>query len=114
MKITIVFPKNGDVTARFEDEIFTYTRAYNDMEILAEDYTEILLDGLDGSQIRHWDFNDPEAWTADILDNCNCIHEENSEDDTVFDVLMELDPAWDGRIKLLQKAIAGRINSKTN
>lgn len=109
MKITIVFPKHGDVTACFEDEIFTYIRAYKDMEILAEDYTEILLDDLDGSQLKDWDFNEPDAWTEDILDNCNCYHEENTEDDTVFDVMMELDPAWDGRIKPLQKAIAERI-----
>lgn len=110
MKITIVFPKSGDVTARFEDEIYTYTRTYKDMEILAEDYTEILLDGLDGSQLEQWSFNSPEAWTEDILENCNCIHEESTEDDTIFNVLMELDPAWDGRIKLLQKAISERIH----
>lgn len=109
MKITILFPKHGDVTARFEDETFTYIRAYKDMEILAEDYTEILLDGLDGSQIRHWDFNDPEAWMKDILEDCNCDHEESTEDDTVFNVLTELDPAWDGRIGPLQKAITARI-----
>lgn len=109
MKITIVFPQNGDVTAHFENEIFTYIRAYKDMEILAEDYTEILFDGLDGSQLRHWDFNDPDVWTEDILENCNCYHEENTEDDTVFDVMMELDPVWDGRIEPLQKAISERI-----
>lgn len=109
MKITILFPKNGDVTARFEDEIYTYIRAYKDMEILAEDYAEILLDGLDGSQLRHWDFNDPDAWTEDILGNCNCIHEGSTEDDMIFDSLMNLDPAWDGRIRQLQKAIEVRI-----
>lgn len=109
MKITIVFPKSGDVTARFEDETFTYIRAYKDMEILAEDYTEILLDGLDGSQLKHWNFNDPKAWTADILENCNCIHKENTEDGTIFNVLMELDPAWDARIKELQSAVCVRI-----
>lgn len=109
MKITIVFPKNGDVTARFEDEIYTYTRAYKDMEILAEDYIEILFNDLDGSQLQHWNFSAPEAWTEDILENCNCIHEENTEDDTIFNILTELDPAWDGRIRPLQKAIAERI-----
>lgn len=109
MKITIVFLKNGDVTARFEDEIFTYIRAYKDMEILAEDYTEILLDGLDGSQLRHWNFNTPEAWIENIFENYNCIYEENTEDDTTYNILTELDPAWDGRIKPLQQAIAERI-----
>lgn len=109
MKIIIVFPHNGDVTVRFEDEIFTYTRAYKDMEILAEDYTEILLDGLDGSQLRHWNFNTPETWTEDIFENCNCIYKENTEDNTPYNVLTELDPAWDGRIKPLQQAITERI-----
>lgn len=95
MKITIVFPKNKDVVARFEDEIFTYTRTYKDMETLAEDYTDILLYGLDGSQLRHWNFNEPEVWTEDILKNCNCIYNE----DTEAGMSDELDPAWDGRIK---------------
>lgn len=109
MKITIVFPNNGDVTARFEDENFTYTRAYKDIEILAEDYTEILLDSLDGSQLQHWDFNDPEAWTDCIFENTNCWHEENSDDATAFNLLFELDPAWDGRIGRLRDAIIERI-----
>lgn len=111
MKITIVFPKDGDVTARFEDEIYTYTRAYKDMEVLSDDYVNISLDNLDGSEIRYWKDNTPEIWTEDILENCNCYIEENTEDNRIFDVLTELDPAWDGRIKLLQEAILECINA---
>lgn len=79
------------------------------MRTLANDYINILLNDIDGSELALWSYNDPQAWTADILENCNCIHEESAEDNTIFNILTELDPAWDGRIRQLQKAIAERI-----
>ena len=38
MKITIVFPKSGDVTARFEDEIFTYIRTWKFSQRITRKY----------------------------------------------------------------------------
>ncbi len=98
MKITIVFPKNGLVTARFEGEIYAYTRAYADMLTLANDYINILFNDMDGSELAGWSYNDPQVWVADILENCNCYYEENTEDDTAGSIVSELDPAWDGRV----------------
>lgn len=105
MKITIVFPKNGDVTARFEDEIFTYTRVYADMCTLANDYISILFNDPEGSELAGWSFNDPKVWTADILENCNCWHEENTKDNTAGSIISELDSAWDGRVNDLINCI---------
>ena len=62
MKITIVFPKNGLVTARFEGEIYAYTRAYADMRTLANDYINILFNDMDGSELAGWSYNDPQVW----------------------------------------------------
>ncbi len=98
MKITIVFPKNGLVTARFEGEIYAYTRAYADMRTLANDYINILFNDMDGSELAGWSYNDPQVWVADMLENCKCDDEENTEDDTAGSIVSELDPAWDGRV----------------
>lgn len=75
------------------------------MRTLANDYTNILFNDMDGSELVGWSYNDPQVWTADILENCNCIHEENTEDNTAGIIISELGPSWDGRVNDLISCI---------
>ena len=97
MDITIMFLNNGSAVAKYEDSTYTYVHLYDDMKQLAEDYYSIISDGLDGSEISHWDGNEPEMWEDNEEWRCCCIYEENTEESN-FTALSELDSAWGGNI----------------
>lgn len=97
MKITIVFLNNGSAVGRFEDGVYTYQHLYDDMILLATDYLTIISEGLDGSELIHWDGNEPEMWSDDGWDSC-CIYEEDTDSENGYTVATELDPAWGGNV----------------
>ena len=66
------------------------------MKQLAEDYFNIIFDDMDGSELMHWDGNEPEMWEEDW--KCSCIHEENTDDGNSYTAFTELDPAWGGNV----------------
>lgn len=104
MIITIVFLNNGSAVAKFEDSTYTYVHFYDDMKQLAEDYYSIVSDSLDGSELAHWDGNEPEMWDDDEEWKCCCIYEENTEE-SIYTAFSELDPAWGGNVARFLKAL---------
>lgn len=104
MIITIVFLNNGSAVAKFEDSTYSYVHCYNDMKQLAEDYYSVISDGLDGSELAHWDGNEPEMWDDDEEWKCCCIYEENTEENN-FTAFSELDSAWGGNVARFLKAL---------
>lgn len=96
MRINFVFLNGGNAVARFEDNTYTYTHCYDDMQQLAEDYIKILVDGIDGSELMHWDNNEPEMWD-DNFTGC-AFYEEDTETESPYNVLTELDSAWGGNV----------------
>lgn len=95
MKITLVFLNNGSAVGRFEDSMYTYTHFYDDIQQLGKDYLSVISDGLDGSDLQHWDNNQPEMWENNETDwKCCCIYEEDTEEEIPYTAFTELDPAW--------------------
>lgn len=92
MKIILVFTNGGTAVAKFEDSTYTYTHCYDNMKQLANDYFNIISDGIDGSDLMYWDNNEPEMWDEEW--RCCCIYEENTDDENSYTAFTELDPAW--------------------
>ena len=103
MKITLVFTNGGATVGKFEDSTYTYIHSYDNMRQLAEDYFNIIFDSLDGSELMHWDGNEPEMWEKDW--KCCCIHEENTDDENNYTAFTELDSAWGGNVAEFLEAL---------
>ena len=96
MKITLIFTNGGAAVGKFEDSKYTYIHSYDNMKQLAEDYFNIIFDDMDGSELMHWDGNEPEMWEEDW--KCCCIHEKDTDDENSYTAFTELDPAWGGNV----------------
>ena len=103
MKTTLVFTNGGSAVGRFEDSTYTYIHSYDDMKQLAEDYFNIIFDDMDGSELMHWDGNEPEMWSEDWK-SC-CIHEENTDDENSHTAFTEVDSAWGGSVAEFLEAL---------
>ncbi len=97
MLVKIYFLNNGGAAAKIGDE---YIHMYEDMERLAKDILDIELDGLDESNVSHWDNN--ESGLINFDDYCNsdfvCYTEGDLSKYNGLEELLDLDKALDENI----------------
>lgn len=93
MLVKICFMNNGGVVAKIGD---SYVHMYNDMEQLAKDILDIELDGLDESNVAHWDNNELGLIHFDHYCNSDfvCYTEGDLSKYNGLEELLDLDKSW--------------------
>lgn len=103
VKITLVFLNNGDAVAKFENDVYTFIHNYHNMQDLAFDYYSIVGNKIHPLDIADFENNTPEIWNND---HSGCYVYEGTDDESIDDVLKELNIDWGRNVERFAIAVS--------